>query len=229
MDWVALARLARRRARGGPGRRHGAAPTRGCVRENYAGRAVAFPLGAVLVARLAGGPGPAGAARRPRRRSTCSTRSCAAGSPTWSASPSSASSTTRSGAARRRTRRAAGAGTPRAVLSRAALDRRDQGGRRARARRLRDLGPGPRGARLPGRPRAAAARDEPRQPARPAARAGSRRRCVAGRRRALPRLLDARAGRAARPVHRPGRWSAPGSRCASGRCSATPARTWSAR
>ena len=43
--------------------------------------------------------------------------------------------------------------------------------------------------------------------------------------RALPRLLDARADRAARPLHRPGRRSAPGSRCASGRCSATRART----
>ena len=51
---------------------------------------------------------------------------------------------------------------------RALLDRRDQGGRRARARRLRGLGPRPRGDRLRRRPRPAAAGDQPLQPARPA-------------------------------------------------------------
>ena len=60
------------------------------------------------------------------------------------------------------------------------------------------------------------------------ARAGPRRRSPCSR-RPLPRRLDLAAARAARDLRRPGRWSAPGSRCASGRCSATPAPTWSAR
>ena len=52
---------------------------------------------------------------------------------------------------------------------------------------------------------------------------------VAAARRPLPRRLDRGAARAARDLHRPGAGRWPRSRCASGRCSATPARTWSAR
>ena len=45
----------------------------------------------------------------------------------------------------------------------------------------------------------------------------------------LPRRLDARAARAARDLRRAGPGRRLASPCASGRCSATPARTWSAR
>ena len=222
-------RLVRGRAGGGPGRACGRCATPGWCARTTAGASVAFPLGAVLVAASLVALAPlaplddradldlldpelrrwfAYVARRRLPR-----------------------------AARRRARPRRGGATrargwrgprPRRAL-RAALDRRDQGGRRARPRRLRDL-------------RARAARRSTTSPTwrcccwRPTcstcstcARAGPRRRFAAGRRRPLPRLLDGRAARAARPLHRPGRWSAPGSRCASGRCSATPARTWSAR
>ena len=94
-------------------------------------------------------------------------------------------------------------GHARAVLDGWLLDRCDQGRRRAGARRLRRLGPRSRGPRLRRRPRAAAAGDEPVQPARPAPRSRREglRRCS---RRALPRRLDGRAARAARNLHRPG-------------------------
>ena len=116
----------------------------------------------------------------------------------------------------------------RAVLAGKLLDRRDQGRRGARAGRLRGLGPRARGARLPRRPRAAAAGDQPVQPARPAPGAGREGlRAAAGG--PLPRGLDARRRSSCSGSSSARSWSAPRSRCASARCSATPARTWSAR
>ena len=51
----------------------------------------------------------------------------------------------------------------------------------------------------------------------------------AARARALPRRLDRGAARVAGDLRSARSWSGPGSRCASGRCSATPAPTWSGR
>ncbi len=63
-------------------------------------------------------------------------------------------------------------GHARAVAVRAAVDRRDQGGRRASGWPRSPSPARPRGLRLPRRPGPAAAGDEPLQPARPASRAG---------------------------------------------------------
>ena len=199
----------------------------GLTRTNYAGREVAFPGGAVLVScsLLALAPlallddradldllepdsdamdrlRPRGGDARPARRR---------------ARP------------RRRGRHRAGLARPcPGGALRRLLDRGDQGGRGARPRRVRRLRPRARGSRLPRRPPPPAAGDEPVQPPRPPARAGRE-----GVRRPARRPLHRRL----RPSTRSScsgsssarSWSAPGSRCASGRCSATPARTSSER
>ena len=126
--------------------------------------------------------------------------------------------------ARRRTRRAAGAGTARALregrLSTGAIKAIGALALAAyvvSGRGLEDVA-------LPRRRRAADPRHQPLQPARPAAGAGGEG-AGAARGRALPRRLDPGADRAARDLRRRRSWSAPGSPCASGRCSATPAPT----
>ena len=201
----------------------------GLVRENYRGQGGSPSRSARCWRRRRWSPWRRSPSSTTAATSTCSTPTCAAGSPTCSASPSSASSTTR-WARGERGRRAARLARPRPGAARgAALDRGDQGDRRAGARRLRRLRARPRVVALPRRRRAAGPRHQRLQPARPAARAGPRRRwrcsalglCLGAWTLAPLELLGIFAGA--------GRWSAPGSRCASGRCSATPARTWSAR
>ena len=156
--------------------------------------------------------------------STCSTPTCGAGCPTCSGIAflgfldDALGRGEAAGDAARLARARAGAarGQP--------LDRGDQGDRGAGAGRLRGLRARARGLALPRRRRAADPRHQPLQPARPAAGAGGEG-AGAARRRALPRRLDARAARAARDLRRAGPGRRLASPCASGRCSATPART----
>ena len=191
----------------------------GLARENYRG-AGRVPGGGGARRLLAGGAGAAGRPRRPGRPRPARP-GLRRGWPTCSGSRCWACSTTRSaGARRRRAPRLARARA--ALLAGAPLDRGDQGGRGAGPRRLRVSGRGlDRGASR--RRRAAAPRHQPRQPARPAAGAGGE---GAGAARRGSASEPGPSSRSSCSGSSPARsWSAPGSPCGSGRCSATPART----
>ena len=206
-----------------PPARAGCATPGSCARTT-AGRELAFPLGAICAGRRSS-RWPRSPSSTTAPTSTCSTPSCGAGSPIVLGVAFLGFLDDALGPGRRRpTRRAAGAAT-RARCRRAALDRRDQGGRRARRWRPRRLaGAGREAFGVPGRRRAARPRDEPLQPAGPAAGPG-REGVRAARRRALPRRVDGGAAGGARRLRRRRCWSAPGSPCVSRRCSATRART----
>ena len=199
----------------------------GLVRENYRGALLAFPLGAILVDCGAGRARSARLPRRPRRSRAPRSGPAALDHLRARGGASSASSTTRSAAARRRTPRG-WRGHARALRGGAALDRRDQGDRGARACRLRVSGTG--------RDRSSYLADV----------------ALLILATNLFNLLDLRPGRAEKalaPARRGlclGAWTAGPiellgvfagpvlvgalrSRCASGRCSVTPGRTWSGR
>ena len=108
---------------------------------------------------------------------------------------------------------------------RALLDRGDQGGRRVRARRLRDLGPRPRERSTTSSTWRCCCSRPTWPTSSTCARAAPRRRSSLVGAGLCLGAWTAGAARAARAVHRPGDRRRLASRCASGRCSATPART----
>ena len=173
-------------------------------RANYRGRPVLFPLGAVLLRRSRGAArrGPEPLARLPR----------GVGVPRAARRP--------------RRRRAARLARPRRRRRSAASSRPGRSRRSARWRwpPTRSAGAGASGARATS-PTWRCCCWRPTSSTCSTCGPGRSEKALALLAAALPRRPGPRAARAARPLHRPGRSSAPGSPCASGRCSATPART----
>ena len=173
---------------------------------------------------LAGRARAAGGARRSRRPRPARSRSAPLGGlRAWrrAARPPRRRARTRAGCRRAR---GAGAATRAPLRAGRLLDRRDQGGGRAGARRIRDLRPRAPRPRLRRRPRPAAADHEPLQPARPAA--GQVEKALAPCSRGSA-SAHGRSRRSTCSGSSSGRcWWGRRSPFASARCSATRAPTW---